>query len=208
MRLSLIGMSGSGKTSWSIKLAQSGFKRFCCDDMIAQQLASDLTRPDGTTMPLGEWMGFPYEPAYESREAKYLSCEISVLENIIEVIENPETAAQNIVIDTTGSVIYTGEALLRRLSRLTTVVHLETPPEAQALMLKSYLQNKRPVLWRGLFEKKPEETIAMALTRCYATLLYSRERLYRQMSAVTIDYDFLNKNHVAARDFLHRIAVS
>jgi len=65
MRLSLIGMSGSGKSSWSIKLSELGFKRFCCDDMITEKLDRDLTRPDGTCMKLGEWMGFPYEPHYE-----------------------------------------------------------------------------------------------------------------------------------------------
>ena len=61
MRISLIGMAGAGKTYWSIKLAQQGFRRFCCDDLIAAKLAPDLKRPDGSTMGMGEWMGFPYE---------------------------------------------------------------------------------------------------------------------------------------------------
>jgi len=72
MRLSLIGMSGSGKSSWSIKLSELGFKRFCCDDMITEKLDRDLTRPDGTCMKLGEWMGFPYEPHYEEYRKRHL----------------------------------------------------------------------------------------------------------------------------------------
>lgn len=205
MRLSLIGMSGSGKSSWSIKLSELGFKRFCCDDMITKKLARDLTRPDGTIMPLGEWMGFPYEPDYEKRESKYLACEIKVLTEIVESIEKAEAPAeQNIVIDTTGSAVYTGAALLKRLCRCTTVVHLATPPEAQAQMLASYLENMRPVLWRGLFEKKSDETNEMALARCYALLLNSRERLYERVANVTIDYYTLNQDSFKVSDFLSK----
>lgn len=203
MRLSLIGMSGSGKSSWSIRLAEQGFKRFCCDDMITEKLARDLTRPDGTVMQLGEWMGFPYEPGYENRESKYLDCEINVLAKVVAHLEKDVAPAdQNIVIDTTGSVIYTGRALLKRLGRCTTVVHLATPPEAQAKMLRSYLKNKRPVLWRGLFEKKPAETNEMALARCYALLLDSREKLYERVADVTIDYYSLNQDGFKVSDFL------
>ena len=206
MRLSLIGMSGSGKSSWSIKLSESGFKRFCCDDMITEKLARDLTRPDGTVMQLGEWMGFPYEPEYKKRESKYLSCEINVLTEIVESLESSDIPnEQNIVVDTTGSVVYAGEALLKRLCECTTVVHLSTPPEAQKQMLTSYLKNKRPVLWRGLFEKKPEETDETALARCYPALLSSRESLYGRVSAVTIDYDTLNHEGFTVNDFLGEI---
>lgn len=206
MRLSLIGMSGSGKSSWSIKLSELGFKRFCCDDMITEKLDRDLTRPDGTCMKLGEWMGFPYEPHYEERESKYLACEIDVLTKIIESLESDENQSeQHIVIDTTGSAIYTGETLLKRLCLCTRIVHLSTPPEVQELMLKSYLNNKRPVLWRGLFEKKPKETNETALARCYALLLSSRERLYKRFAAVTIDYYTINRKGFEERDFLEQV---
>lgn len=206
MRLSLIGMSGSGKSSWSIKLSELGFKRFCCDDMITEKLAGDLARPDGTFMQLGEWMGFPYEPDYERRESKYLACEINVLTSIIESIEKDEIPAeQNIVIDTTGSAVYAGEALLKRLCRCTTVVHLSTPPKAQERMLKSYLANKRPVLWRGLFNKDPEESSDAALARCYPLLLSARERLYERIATVTLDYDIVNRDGFKVSDFLGKI---
>lgn len=82
MRLSLMGMSGSGKTYWSIKLAACGFRRFCCDDMIAEKLATDLTRPDGNILELGEWMKFPYEPEHKERASKYLSYEVETLNEL------------------------------------------------------------------------------------------------------------------------------
>ena len=206
MRLSLIGMSGSGKSSWSIKLSEIGFKRFCCDDLITKKLASELTRSDGTTKELGEWMGFPYDPHYEKRESKYLACEIEVLTEIIEYLESDENqAVENIVIDTTGSAIYAGEEILKRLCLCTTVVHLSTPPEIRKLMLKSYLTNRRPVLWRGLFEKEPTEINEAALVRCYPVLLFSRERLYERISNVTIDYYTLNQDNFEVGDFLERV---
>ena len=38
MKISIVGMSGSGKTYWSKKLESEGFKRFCCDDLIEEKL--------------------------------------------------------------------------------------------------------------------------------------------------------------------------
>jgi len=73
MRLSLIGMAGSGKSYWSRKLAEHGFRRFCCDDMIEAKLAPELTRSDGTMMKVAEWMGFPYGPHYQECESQYLA---------------------------------------------------------------------------------------------------------------------------------------
>jgi len=189
MYLSLIGMAGSGKTHWSKKLSERGFMRFCCDDMIAEKLAPELKNPDGTTMSVAEWMGFPYEPHYKERESRYLSCEAEVLREIIEYIESRKGGPhENIVVDTTGSVIYTGDRLLRSLCRCTTVVLLSTPPEVQERLLKAYMTHPHPMLWRDMFSKRPNESRLDALARCYPRLFSSRERLYRRYADVTIDY--------------------
>ena len=147
MRLSLIGMSGSGKSYWANQLAASGFMRFSCDEMIASRLKSELKRPDGRLMPMGKWMGFPYQPDYSARESKYLNYEKQVLREIFGFIAHgtPRTG-KDIVIDTTGSVIYTGKDILKSLRKYTTVVHLATPPEIQEQMFLAYLKNPRPVL--------------------------------------------------------------
>ena len=142
MHLSLIGMSGSGKSHWSEKLAELGFRRFCCDDLIADKLAAELGRSDGTAMNLGEWMGFPYETRYRERESKYLSCEIAVLGEILDYL-SVINSEEKVVVDTTGSVIYAGENILKRLSSTTTVVHLPTPPEVKERMLQVYVNQAR-----------------------------------------------------------------
>ena len=185
-----------------MKFAEHGFKCFCCDHLIAAKLAPELKRPDGTTMELGEWMGFPYEPQYKECESKYLSCEMEVLTEILQYFEEHDNSFEDLVIDTTGSVIYTGDQILRNLRRYTTVVRLATPPEIQERMLKAYLTNQRPVLWRGMFSKEPNETNDEALARCFPRLLSTRERLYERYADVSIDYYRLNEDGFGVSDFL------
>lgn len=207
MRLSLIGMAGSGKSYWSMKLVEHGFRRFCCDDLIATKLDPELTRPDGTTMELGHWMGFPYEPHYREREFKYLACEIEVLTEILDYLEsrnsNPE---EKIVVDTTGSVIYTGERTLRKLSRYTTVIYLSIAPEVRERLLKAYVSAPHPMLWRNVFSKEPGETEQEALARCYPRLVAARERLYERYADVTIDYYRRSEKGFGVRDLLHEVS--
>ena len=206
MRLSLIGMSGSGKSHWSMRLAEIGFHRFCCDEMIARNLSAELTRADGTVMDLGEWMGFPYEYNYKEREARYLTYEIKVLDEIIGyVADSARDPGENIIVDTTGSVIYTGERVLKKLCLHTTVVHFSTPFEVQEGMLDVYKAQPRPILWRDLFSKEPDEAIEKALARCYPELLSSRERLYEKYADVTIDYYTRNQDSFGVNDFLREI---
>jgi len=203
MRLSLIGMAGAGKSHWSKKLAEHGFRRFCCDDLIAERLAPELTRPDGTSMEMGEWMGFPYEPQYKERESKYLAYEIEVLMELFEFFEGEKKDPEdNIVVDTTGSVIYTGEENLGRLRQSTTIVYLPTPPELQEQILKAYIANPGPVLWRDMFSKQPHESSEEALARCYPELLVARQRLYEQYADVTIDYYTRSQEGFGVSDFL------
>ena len=206
MRISLIGMAGSGKSYWSKKLAQNGFRRFCCDDLIAEKLAPSLIRPDGTTMGMGEWMGFPYEHHYTKHESQYLTCEIAVLTEILDYLTSHEnTPEENIVVDTTGSVIYTGKEILQGLCRFTTVIYLLTPPKIQEQLLNAYITKPHPMLWRDSFTKKSGETNREALARCYPHLLSARTRLYARYAAVEVDYYQRTKKGFTVREFLHAI---
>jgi hypothetical protein len=183
-------MSGSGKSYWSAKLADSGFRRFCCDEMITDRLSSELKQKDGTVLELGKWMGFPFDPGYETREAQYLARENDVMAEILDWLDtsgNTE-AQENVVVDTTGSVIYTREVLLKRLKSLTTMVHFTSPPSAREAMLKAYMVKPRPVLWRGLFNRQAEESTEDALRRCYEILLNTRELLYHELADVELDH--------------------
>ncbi len=207
MRLTLIGMSGSGKSFWSKRLHQSSFRRFCCDDLIAARLLPESVSTGDAITVVGRWMGFPFEPPYKEREAAYLAAEMAVMIAAFEALEDLERDDQTkIVIDTTGSVIYTGEHNLMRLRSLTTIVHLETPSEIQQKKLEAYIKQPRPILWRDLFHRLPGETNVQAMARCYPLLLASREDRYRKFAHVTISYYHHRRPGFTVRDFLGAVS--
>jgi len=206
MRLSLIGMSGSGKSYWSKRLAEHGFKLFCCDDLIAAKLAAELTGAKGHTISMGEWMGFPYEHHYKERESQYLACEVEVLTEILAYLASNEVnSREKIVIDTTGSVVYTGEEILGELRQYTTIVYLSVPPETQEELLNAYLSNPQPMLWKGIFHKDPHETNEEALTRCYPQLMNERQLLYERYADVTIGYHRCRARGFMVQQFLDAV---
>src|SRR5215510_11163690 len=88
MRLALIGMSGSGKTFWTKKLAEKGAPALFCDDKIEQRLAPRLG-PGGYCGIDGvaAWMGWPDSPTYAEREADYLAEEIHTLDEVLNELE-------------------------------------------------------------------------------------------------------------------------
>lgn len=203
MRLSLIGMSGSGKSYWTQKLSKHGFRTFHCDALIKRKLSGDLMPTGGALRSVGQWLGFPYETGYRRREARYLTLEKRILAELFDFFENSDARSDgNVVIDTTGSVIYTGDDLLAKLRRFTTVVHLETPQDIQDKMLAAYLKNRRPVLWRDYFNQRPDETADQAIARCYPGLISSREDLYRRHAHVTIAYHDHGNHRFSAGKFL------
>jgi shikimate kinase len=128
-------------------------------------------------MNLDQWMGFPYELLFNEHEAKYLACEKEVLIEILRDFEDRNNNSQeDVVVDTTGSVIYTGKETLRKLRRFTMVIYLSTPYGIQRQMLKAYLDKPRPLLWRNIFIKKQDGTNEDTLERCYPKFLSARKR--------------------------------
>ncbi len=204
MLISLIGMSGSGKSYWSEKLARRGFTRFCLDALIMEKLSGELRRGDESTLTLGEWMGFPFQEGYLEKEKLYLSIEKQIMAEILDRMDKSACAGsgENVVVDTTGSVIYTGEDLLERLRSLTTIIYFTVPVVIREAMLRQYMLNPRPVLWRGLFGIEPGESVEDALFRSYNALLDSREVLYRELANIEIDYFTRNNPDFRISNFL------
>src|SRR5271168_4916286 len=102
--LAFIGMSGTGKTFWSRRLAETGHRIVSCDDLIGRRLAEHL--PNGERAGINDlaaWMGWPDSASYAGREAQYLTEEIAALDEVLTEVERaPE---KSLILDTTGSVI-------------------------------------------------------------------------------------------------------
>jgi len=206
MRIALIGMAGSGKSYWSKRLKDVGFIRFCCDDMIAQRLRWEITQAGFDEGAVAEWMGFPYEQHYRDRERRYLECERQVMEEILEQIsENQIPSDSDIVIDTTGSVIYVGDDILRELRRYVNFVLLSTPPEVQERLLSDYISKPHPMVWRDFFDQRPGESPLHAMKRCYPRLFEARRILYEKYADLCIDYYERRSKGFDALEFIRRI---
>ena len=178
-------MSGAGKTFWGNRLADSGHPSISCDDRIEELLKTRLAA-DGFSGIKGvaAWMGWPDSPTYAERESEYLAEEIAALEEILSELEGDPT--RELVLDTTGSVIYTGNNLLMRLRRQMTVVHLAASAAEQQLLIERYLTDPKPVLWRGAFQPKKEETPHDTVARCYPALITARRQSYEALAHCTV----------------------
>ena len=205
-------MSGAGKSHWAKNLAALGCSTVCCDDQIESRLAPSL-RAGGFEGINGvaAWMGWPDCPTYSEREAKYLTEEIAVLDEVLSGLEaNPK---RELVLDTTGSVICTGNHTLHRLRRLMTIVYFAASDEELQLLIQRYLQDPKPVLWQGAFRSHPGETPHQTVVRCYPVLIAARRQSYEALAHLTLPTLSLrqlsppgtSRNAAAGRAFLERI---
>lgn len=190
MRMALIGMSGAGKSFWSQILSRHGFKAFGCDDHIGRRLAAAEEIDAPSLDHLGRWMGFPFEPGFARREGRYLSFERAVMNDLLTGLESvpADQTTPDLVIDTTGSVVYTGEAVMQRLRRQAVVIYLALPLAHRDALRRAYERHPRPVVWNGHFRKHDGETDREALRRCYDNLLEERDGLYRRYAHLEIPW--------------------
>jgi shikimate kinase len=186
--VTLVGMSGVGKSYQAEKLALAGWAHHDCDAEIAARLGSLVTPETGESgvIALGRWMGMPYAEGHFDRERRYLALEQQVTSDALDAAEQGrEEAAQ--LIDTTGSVLYLESALLERLRASSRVIYLRTPPEAHAEMRARYLAEPKPVIWGDAWAPRTGETDEAALARCYADLLAYRDARYLSLAHVVVD---------------------
>lgn len=202
--ISLIGMSGSGKSHWSSELQERGFERFCCDDMIEGRLGEELKVLGYSGIrDVARWMGQPFDPQYSKTSRRYLDFEGEVVSEVLERVGRSK--ARRVVIDTTGSVIYLAEDILQELSARTRVVYLETPDSVKEQMYRLYLADPKPVIWGNSFLREGRETDMQALARCYPLLLTYRTAQYARLAHITLGYDTLHSPDFTVDNFMDRV---
>jgi shikimate kinase len=194
-------MSGAGKTHWSQKLAAAGLRVISIDDRIEKKLGPELAA--GGYIGIGgvaAWMGWPDQPAYREREQKYLTAEIESMDEVLNEIE--ASGGEGILLDTTGSVVYAGDEICRRMQALTTVVYLAVPAAEEENLIARYLSDPKPVLWGDQFEQRPGESAKDAVARCYPQLIANRKKLYERYANRVVSLAKLEGMRLDARGFL------
>lgn len=185
LRLALVGMSGAGKSFWTERIAAARYPSLCCDTLIEERLASTLKAGGFAGINgVAAWMGWPDRPTYAARESAYLQEEINALDEVLSRLEkNPN---DELVLDTTGSVIYVGNHLLDRLRKQMLVVYLAASPDEQQLLIRRYLEDPKPVLWRGAFQARSGESPEQTVARCYPALIAARRQSYQALAHCVI----------------------
>lgn len=204
IKLSLIGMSGAGKSHWAHKLGTAGFRVIGVDDRIEKKLALELAA--GGHRGIGgvaAWMGWPDSPDYRDREKRYLECEIESMNEALAEIQ--ASGNEGIVLDTTGSVAYTGEEVCRRMQSLTTVVYLAASRAHEDVLIERYLSDPKPVLWGDRFVQRLGESAKDAIARCYPQLIAQRKKQYERYAHRVVSMDRQENARLDARGFLELV---
>jgi shikimate kinase len=204
LRLAMIGMSGAGKTFWTRRIAETGVSAISCDDVIEEKLAPRLKTGGYTGINgVAAWMGWPDSVTYAERETQYLAEEIAALDEVLSGLE--KDSQRSLVLDTTGSVIYTGNHLLVRLRKLMKVVYLAASDAEQQLLIERYLSDPKPVLWRGAFVPKAGEMPRETVARCYPNLMATRRQSYAALAHTTLQVAELRELPHSADAFLAKV---
>lgn len=183
LRLSFIGMSNIGKSYTAMRLRKShGFALVEIDEAI--QHALDLKSMQESA----DWMGFPDEDTYSAREAEYLARESLFTASAFD------GADSNMILDTTGSVIYTSPDCQNALREQSVIVHIQAAPENLERLEKLFSLAPKPLIWTGHYHPRDGESTNQSLKRCYPELLKARLEAYNDLADINIPASLLFKD--------------
>jgi hypothetical protein len=86
-----------------------------------------------------------------------------------------------------------------------TIVYLAASAEEQQLLIERYLNDPKPVLWRGAFQAKMGESPRETVARCYPALIAARRRSYEALAHCTLQVASLRDTALDAAAFLNLI---
>ena len=203
--LSLIGMSNIGKTYWAEKFKKIGFYHAHCDNLIEEKLrdAKIISKNIQGINRIAKWMGYPYEARFKEAQIKYLGFEKESLMGIMEKLD--KGALGNTIIDTTGSVIYTGSKVYKKLRAKSLIVYIKETEEMRKRMFENFIKIPKPVIWGNIYKKRKNENKEEALARCYRKLLEYRAKLYEKYADIIIPHKIIEDGKAGVYEFLELI---
>jgi shikimate kinase len=203
--LSLIGMSNIGKTYWAEKFKKIGFYHAHCDNLIEEKLrnAKIISKNIQGINGIARWMGHPYEARFKEAQIKYLGFEKESLMEIMGKLD--KGALENTIIDTTGSVIYTGSKIFKKLRDKSLIVYIKETKEMRERMFENFTKVPKPVIWGNIYKKRKNENKETALARCYRELLKYRSELYGKYANIIIPHKIIENGKASVYEFLELI---
>ncbi|MGB6231374.1 MAG: shikimate kinase [Litorimonas sp.] len=175
LKLALIGMSNIGKSFSGMRLATHyDFTLIEVDRLIWEALGE--TDMDA----FAAWQGQPYSEGYAERERESIARESEATRRSLR------TEARNPLLDTTGSVIYTDEDVLRKLSDDWYTVYIEAAPDHLERLKSQYFAQPKPLAWNGHYRKRQGMNETESLLASYPDLLASRADAYAALADRTV----------------------
>ena len=205
MVITLVGLSGSGKSYLARRLAkEKGFTYIGCDDLIAKKLTSGLVADKlDSVSDVAQWMGEPYAEGFQQREAQYLELEAEVIKEVIQQLGSDGWGLDNdIVVDTTGSVIYLKDELLTELKKRSRIIYLSIPKNEYQMMFEQYFADPKPVIWGNSYVPLESEEPVNTLKRCYPKLIEWRASRYLEFAEMTMIMDRENRDRMSVTRLL------
>jgi shikimate kinase len=197
LRIAFIGMSNIGKSHWTKFLTeQKGFASYSVDVEIQKNWDLD-DMAKATT-----WMGYPFEEKFAKNEVDYLVQERE------KTLACPLPKNKNLILDTTGSVIYMKNDVKEFLQENFLIINLDVSKQMCRSMKEQFFISPKTIVWGNSFNQKEGENGLDAIRRCYPDLLNYRIEKYREWGELFIPGEVSNLKGLDGERFWEIIKLS
>ena len=149
------------------------------------------------------WRGLPYEERYRNNESVQIQNEQEVMESVCNELSKYRT--ENVVVDTSGSLVYIDESVLRRLCDLTRCAYIVADKEQEAELYNDEVIFRRPLVWGRAYIPEKGESPEQAMRRCFPKLIAWRAHEYSRWATLSIPYYVLRHDDMTVDSFAHLI---
>ncbi|WP_371395511.1 shikimate kinase [Fretibacter rubidus] len=180
LKIAFIGMSNIGKSYTASRLSKShDFQLVEVDQLIWEELGEQ------SMADFARWQGQPYSSGYREREAKSIALETKATRKALSQTDG------NQLLDTTGSVIYVEDDVLRSLKNQWLIVHIKAEDRDMARLKSDYFNQPKPLVWRDKFIRDTSMSEQDNIRACYDGLLQSRKAAYAALADITLTSSFI-----------------
>ncbi len=185
LRIAFIGMSNIGKSYTATRLCKThDFDLIEVDRLIWAGLKQ------GSMADFARWQGQPYSEGYEAREAVSVKLESTAMKTAMMKSAGIKRGG-NSLLDTTGSVIYSEEAVLKQLSAEYLIVHITAADKDLARLQADYFALPKPLVWHGHYQKIDGKSEQESIVASYPKLLQSRKSAYAALADISLSSAFV-----------------